>query len=64
MPRPRKSDGDKLVSVSTNLHPRDLAAFERVAQAKGVTLAELLRVVLTSRFRNFYSDDAATSLTL
>jgi len=51
MARPRKTADAKLVPVKTSLLPDRFDQLDRIARARGVTLAELIRQTLDPRFR-------------
>jgi hypothetical protein len=58
MPRPRKPDGEKYVPLTTNLPPRAYAAFKRVADARGIHVAHLVRIILLGRFRTLKTEES------
>lgn len=64
MARPRKPPGEKLVPVSTSLPQTEVEALERYAEAKSIPLAELIRALVSIRFRNLKTLPPESSLTL
>jgi hypothetical protein len=51
MAPPRKPDGDKLVPVTTNLHPDTYAAICRVARQQRMKPATYLRALILNRLK-------------
>jgi hypothetical protein len=49
MPRPRKSDADRMVVLSTYVPPARFDEIERMARARGMSLAAFVRQLLLKR---------------
>lgn len=51
MARPRKPDGEKLVSVSTSLTPDAYDELYLLARARRIPMAELLREMIAAEYQ-------------